>query len=190
VWVLTIIVWSLPFLFSFWIVYRCLDSSVTRVLLAETCAFIAGFLLIAGHVFYIRDRPILVEQQPPLVEMQDSGRKPQFPLAYEAVGIETNGQFVPVMFLRWPSPGWRFKDVTFDLNAGAPKIGVYRGTNEIAANNFFLGEFQIIGHPKTKKTLDVMISFELSEKRQLFVVVRDKERNISFKLKSINPNQK
>jgi hypothetical protein len=155
--------------------------------LAEMSGLIVVVLLWKAYEFHMRDFPMLVEQQPPLVEMRDSGYRPRLPLTSPAVGIEApDGKFTPMLFLNWPPPGWGFQDLTFDLKAGAPAIKVFRGTNEIAASNHFLGRFQIVGYPKNKQSLDVMFLFELSEKKQLFVIAREQNNRTGLKLRLVD----
>ena len=195
--VLAYILVSLPFLFSFWMVYRCLcisemahwkilalevrPKALLRAVMAELGMLVVVFLLGKAYEFHIRDFPVLVEEQPPLAETRDAGYRPRLPLSSPAVGIEApDGKFTPMLFLDWPPPGWGFENLTFDLKAGLPEIKVYRGTNELAASNQFLGRFQITGYAK-KQPLDVMVLFELSEKKQLFMIARDANKT-SLKL--------
>jgi hypothetical protein len=200
--VLAYILVSLPFLFSFWIVYRCLcigemahweiltrevrPKALLRAVMAEVCMLMVVFLLGKAYEFHIRDFPVLVEERPPLAEIRDAGYRPRLPLFSPAVGIEApDGKFTPMLFLDWPPPGWGFEDLTFDLKAGLPEIKVYRGTNEIAASNQFLGKFQIAGY-STKPSLDVMLLFELSEKKQLLMIARDGNKT-PLKLLRVDP---
>jgi len=186
-WALTLIPWSVPFLFSLWLVYRCVDSNLKHALAAEVSGLIVLVLFWRAYAFHTRDFPVLVEERPPLVEMRDSGYRPRLPLSSPAVGIEApDGKFTPMLFLDWPPPGWGFLDLTFDLKVGAPEIKVYRGTNDIAASNHFLGRFQIVGYPKSKPSLDATLLFELSEKKQLFAIARDRNTRTGLKLKPVD----
>ena len=90
-----------------------------------------------------------------------------------------------MLFLDWPPPGWGFHDLTFDLKAGLPEIKVYRGTNDIAAGNHFLGRFQVVGYSNSKQSLDVTLLFELSGKKQLFAIARDRNTRTGLKLKPL-----
>ncbi|MDB6025220.1 MAG: hypothetical protein JWM68_1443 [Verrucomicrobiales bacterium] len=203
-WVLTILFASIPFLFTFWIVYRCFcrdemeqvdvlswtlrPQALQRAFLSELVTLVGGALIIflvlqRGKVEALSAR-VLLEPQTPLAEIRDTGEKPVLPISIEAVGIEeADGKFTPVMFLTWPQAGYNYKTFTTDLKAGTPRLKIYRGTNELAASNHFLGEFQIEGYRKTKSSLEGMVFFMLSEKRQLFVEAHEAEHNSYLKLK-------
>ena len=93
------------------------------------------------------------------------------------------------MFLTWPQAGWNFEKLAYDLKTGTPRLKIYRGTNEIAASNHFLGEFQIGGYSKTKSPLDGTVFFMLSETKQLFVEAQA-ENKASLKLKRVDTSTK
>lgn len=119
--------------------------------------------------------------------MRQTREKPNLPLRIEAVGIEApDGKFIPAMFLISPGTGENYKNFTIDLKTGTPRLKIYRGTNEIAASNHFLGEFQIDGYSKTKPSLDGVVFFTLSEKKQLFMEAHEAEHNTYLKLKRID----
>lgn len=205
-WLFALIPWSVPFLFTFWIVYRsfCTEEmeyweiascevrpkAFLRALSAETVALMVGSLVIflmmkQGMANELSSR-VLLEQDTPLVEIRDSGRRPSLPLSQEAVGIEaSDGKFIPVMFLTWPQAGWNFEKLAFDLKAGTPRLKIYRGTNEIAGSNHFLGEFQIEGYSKAKSSLDGTAFFMLSETKQLFVKAQA-ENKANLRLKRVD----
>jgi hypothetical protein len=186
-WILTIIPWSIPFWVLLWISYRCCGSSWKQTVMAEAAGLAIVLLLGATYRFHIRDLPVLVERQPPLLEIRDSGYRPRLPLGQPAAGIEgADGKFVPMMFLVWPPPGWNFQDLTFHLETAPPEIKVYRGTNAVAADNYFLGKFQITGSSKSQPTLDVILFFQLSGDRQLFLMAREKSHNTHLKLRRID----
>jgi hypothetical protein len=186
-WILNVLLWSPPFLVSLWIVYRCCDSSLKLMFVAEIAGLAIVFLLGVAYTFRIRDFPVLVEQNPPLTEIRDSGRRPALPLAQPAVGIEAaDGKFIPMLNLSWPPPGWGFQDLTFDLKTGAPEVAVYRGTNELVANDHFLGKFQIVGYRKSKQSLDVLLFFQISDTRQLLLIAREQNTKTHLKLQRID----
>jgi hypothetical protein len=205
-----IIPWSVPFLFTFWIVYRCFRTeemeyweilslevrpkALVRALLAEMAALMVGWLVIfmivkQGIANELSSR-VLLEEHTPLIEIRDSGRRPSLPLSQDAVGIEApNGKFTPVMFLTWPQAGWNFQEFAYDLKTEAPRFKIYRGTNEIAVSNHFLGEFQIGGYSKTKTSLTGTVFFMLSQPKQLFVQAKA-ENKANLELKRVGTGTK
>ena len=185
-WILILIPWSVPFWILLWVAYRCCGSSWRQTLMAEGAGLAIIVLLGATYRWHMRDFPVSVERQPPLLEIHDSGYRPGLPLSQAAAGIEgADGKFVPMMFLVWPQPGWNFQDLTFDLKTGSPEIKVYRGTNEVAAQNHFLGTFQISGFSRARPALDVILFFQLSSDRQLFLIARERNHNTHLKLRRV-----
>ena len=45
-WTLAILPWSIPFLFSVWVVYKSLNSKWNYTLIAEVCLLFAAFLVV------------------------------------------------------------------------------------------------------------------------------------------------
>jgi molecular chaperone DnaK (HSP70) len=116
---------------------------------------------------------------------------PDLPLHYDAVGTEmSDGKFNPIMFLTTPIPrdGYKKPLLTIDLKSGAPKIKIFRGTNDLANNNYFLGEFEIVNYPKTKQSMQLMLFFSVDEKKRLFLQARDVDEthNTALKLKRLS----
>jgi hypothetical protein len=93
------------------------------------------------------------------------------------------------MFMTGPVPrrGYKTPLLSVDAKGGAPKLKVYRGTNELAAANQFLGEFQIAGYSRTKQSLQLMIIFDLDTKQGLSLQVRDVDstHNTALKVKRV-----
>jgi hypothetical protein len=81
------------------------------------------------------------------------------------------------------------KKFNFNLRTETPRLKIYRGTNDIAASNHFLGEFQIGNYPKAKTSLDGTIFFMLSEKKKLFMEAH-LENNSSLELKRVDTTAK
>ena len=208
-WAVTVGICSIPFLLTFRFVYRCFCTeemeyrdilawsvrplALKRALLAElaTLAVAPVLIYLWLQLQFARERSsrVLLEPQPPLVEIHDSGERPRLPLAHEAVGIAAaDGKFMPAMLLIWPPPAAGFENLSFDLSAGPPRFRVYRGTNEMATNNHFLGEFQVGGFSKSKKSLSVLVLFEVSETRQLYVQARADKSSMS--LQRLEPTAK
>ena len=190
-WTLTIVPWSVPFLFSLWFVYRCVDSSLKRAAIAELSGCIAGFLFLVAFFFLQQEPRVLLEQPTPIAETTNRLEAlPDLPLRYEAVGVELpDGKFNPIMFLATPIPrdGYKKPLLTVDLKAGAPRIKIFRGTNELAGENHFLGQFEIVNYPKSKSSMQLMLFFSVDEKRRLFMQARDVDEthNTALKLKRV-----
>ncbi len=100
---------------------------------------------------------------------------PSFPLKCEAVGTEgPGGVFMPIMLLSSPIP--RGGSETRSVVSGRPgTIKVFRGTNRIAASNFFLGEFQVDGFEKGAEESRVNIGFNLTAQQRLFLYATDEK---------------
>jgi hypothetical protein len=205
-WILGLAIGSVPFLFTFWIVYRCFCTNEmpaleilvwtvrSRALLyaiaAEVLGLFLGSLLLTAFIYLKRDPRVLLEQRTPFTQTPNLGEVPELPLSSEAVGVELpGGEFYPIMFLkgRLPEHGYKTPLLTVDAKAGPPRLKVYRGTNELAAANHFLGEFQILGYSRAKQSLQLMVIFDLETDRRLFLKVRDVDatHNIALKPKRI-----
>lgn len=191
-WTLTIIPWSLPFLFSLWLVHRCVGSSLKRMVLAESFG-IAVVSLWLMMVFYLGGEPrTLLEQGTPLVEATNhNDRVPNLPLRYPAVGTELpDGKFDPIMFLTTGDSGNGYKEPFSQIGPklAAPKIKIFRGTNDVAAENVFLGEYEIVDYGKIKRPMELWFFFSLDEQKRLFVQARavDKTSNEALKLRRIS----
>ena len=188
---------SLPFLITVGIVFVSFsagDASFGRALLytivAEVLGLLSGSLLLVAWVYLKREPNVLLERQTPITEATNFMDTPQLPLSFEAVGVESpDGKFNPIMFLvgRLPITGYKKPLLSVDVKAGAPKLKFYRGTNELADANHFLGEFQIVGYSRTKQSLQLMIKFDVDTKHQLFLQVRDVDatHNTALKLKRV-----
>jgi hypothetical protein len=189
---------SLPLLITVGIVFLCFsagDASFGRALLytivAEVLGLLLGSLLLAAFVFLGRSPRVILQRQTPIIATTNLLDVPHLPLSIEAVGVESpDGKFNPIMFLTGPVPrrGYKTPLLTVDLKAGAPKFKIYRGTNELAAANQFLGEFQIAGYSRTKQSLQLMVIFDLDTKQELSVQARDVDatHNTALKIKRID----
>lgn len=79
---------------------------------------------------------------------------------------------MPIMLLSSPIP--RGGSETRPVVSGRPEtIKVFRGTNRIAASNYFLGEFQIDGFEKGADESRVSIGFNLTAQQRLFLYATD-----------------
>jgi len=133
-------------------------------------------LLIAGcgrHEF----APVILEPQ--ITVSAVNGNDLRIPplatsrLPCEAVGIEGVLQkFEPVMYLAQPVPRYGGSSKFFEANAPR-RFRVYRGDNEIAAKNKFLGEFEIVGPANPAESVEAMIGFKVNDQRQLLLSVTD-----------------
>lgn len=190
-WALAIIPWSVPFLFSLWFVYRCVDSSLKRTVIAELAGWITGCLFLVAFIYLKQEPRVLLEQQTPVTELTSRLEDtPDLPLRYEAVGVESSdGKFTPIMFLTTPIPrvGYKKPLLTVDLKAGPPRVKIFRGTNDLARENYFLGQFEIVDYPKTKQSMQLMLFFSVDEKKRLFFQARDVDEthNMAMKLKRV-----
>jgi hypothetical protein len=194
VWMLNLIPWSVPFLLSLWIIYRCVGSNLKYTLMAEVVGFVSGLLFLVALRYSKQESSVVLEKQAPIVATTNLVDDPNLPLSCEAVGMEApDGKFNPIMFLSGPVPriGYKKPLLTVDLAAGAPRIKTYRGTNEWAVANHFLGQFQVVDYSKTKQSLVLMIVFFLDEKNQLSLQVRDvdAEHNTALKLKRVDTTE-
>ena len=191
---------SLPFLFCVGMVYLCFagETSWGRALLytvgSEVLGLLLGSLLLVAFSYLKREPRILLEQRVPFTEARERGGVPELPLSSEAVGVELpDGRFYPIMFLkgRLPEHGYKTPLLTVDVKAGHPRIRVYRGTNEIAAANHFLGEYEISGYSKAKQSLQMMIIFDIETDGRLFLQARDVDaaHNIALKSKPVKENK-
>ena len=187
VWTLTIVPWSFPFIFSLLLVYRCVDSSLKHAVIAELSGWATGFSFLLIFFFLKQEPRVLLEQQTQITEITNRlEASPDLPLRYEAVGVESSdGKFNPIMFLATPIPrvGYKKPLLTFDLKMGAPQIKIYRGTNDLARDNHFLGQFKIVDYPKTKQSMQLMLFFILDEKKRLFLQASDVDETHNTVLK-------
>lgn len=176
-WTFAIILWSPPFLFSLWLVYRCTGSSLKLTMLSEITGIIGCLLWLAAKFYFGQEPRTLLERQTPIVETTNSTFEvAALPLHFPAVGVETpDGKFNPIMFLtsnelhtRGKGNGYK-SFMTIGPNVESPKIKIFRGTNDIAAENYFLGEFEIVNYKKIKEPRELWLSFDVDEKKQLFV---------------------
>jgi hypothetical protein len=192
-WTFAVILWSPPFLFSLWLVYRCTGSRLKLTALSELVGIVGVSLWLAAVFIFGGEPQTLLERQTPLVEVTYlTNRVPNLPLRYPAVGTEMpDGKFSPIMFLTHESGrlGTGYKEFSMiGPKFDSPKIKVYRGTNDSAADNCFLGEFEIVNYSKTQKARELWLFFSVNEKRQLFVQARaiDKTHNDALKLKRVS----
>ena len=189
----------LPLLVAVVLVYACFatgEISAVRALcytvVAELLGFLVGFLLLAAFVYLKREPQVVLEEPAPIVVQSTYFvDEPQFPLPFEAVGVELpDGKFRPIMLLAGRVPFTNSKKplLAADPKAGVPKLKVYRGTNELAAANHFLGEFQVSGYSRTRQSLQLMIHFDVDPKHRLLLKVRDVSatHNTALKLKRIS----
>src|ERR1017187_490647 len=191
VWILTLVPWSVPFLLSLWIIYRCVGSNLKRTPMAEAFGLASGLLLLIALRYSMREPSVVLEKQTPIVATTNLVNDPNLPLSFEAVGVEApDGKFNPIMFLTGPVPriGYKKPLLTVDLAAGVPKLKIYRGTNALAATNHFLGQYQVVDYSKTKPSLVLMIVFLIDEKNQLSLQVRevDKDHNTALRAKRVD----
>lgn len=180
----------------FW--YFARETSAGRALLctivAEVVGLSLGALLLAACVHLKQEPRVLLEQRAPFTWTPNPAEVPELPLSSEAVGVALpDGKFHPIMFLKGQLPGHAYKTplLSVDVKSGPPRLKVYRGTNELAAANHFLGEFQISGYAKTKQSLQLMVIFDLEPDRQLLLQVRDVDaaHNLALKLKQVKASR-
>lgn len=195
-WTFAIILWSPPFLFSLWLVYRCVGSSLKLTVLSELIGIVGCLLWLTATVYFRREPQILLEQQTPLVETTNQTFEvPDLPLHFPAVGVEMpDGKFNPMMFLttrelHTTGKGNGYKSFSaIGSSIGAPKIKIFRGTNNLASDNYLLGEFEIVDYRKIKQPRELWLFFSVDEQRRLFVQARavDKTHNDALKLKRVS----
>ena len=191
-WAFAIILWSPPFLFSLWLVYRCVGSSLKLTVLAELAGIVGCSLWLVAYIYFGREPQTLLEQQTPLVAVTNRfDRVPNLPLRYPAVGTEMpDGKFDPIMFITTTDSGNGYKDAfsTIGPKLKPPRIKIFRGTNDIAAENYFLGEFEIANYGKIKQPRELWLFFSVDEEKRLFVQARavDKTHNDALKLKRVS----
>ena len=195
-WTFAIILWSPPFLFSLWLVYRCVGSNLKCAVLAELLGIVGCSLYLAAYFYFGREPQTLLEPQTPLVETTNHTYEvPNLPLHLPAVGAEMpDGKFNPIMFLTSRELSTRGKGngyksfSTIGPNIEAPKIRLFRGTNDLASANYFLGEFQVMDYRKVKQPMELWLFFSLDEKSRLFVQARavDKTHNDALKLRRVS----
>jgi hypothetical protein len=190
-WVGEIVICLPLFLFSLWLVYRCVGSSIKHTVLAELFGIVGCSLWLAATFYFGREPQTLLEQHTPLVETTNRiDSAPNLPLLYPAVGTETpDGKFDPIMFLTTSDSGNGYKE-PFSMigpKLEAPRIKIFRGTNDLASENYFLGEFEIVDYGKIKQPMELWLFFSVDEKKQLFVQARavDKTHNDALKLKRV-----
>ena len=180
-------------------VYACFatgEISALRALCytvaAEVLGFLLGFLFLAVFVHLKREPNVVLEKPVPIIAQSSNFvDDPHFPLPFEAVGVElADGKFRPIMVLAGRVPFTNSKKplLAFDPNEGMPKLKLYRGTNELAAANHFLGEYQVSGYSRTEQPLQLMIHFDVDSNRQLLLQVREigATHNTALKLKRIS----
>ena len=127
--------------------------------LASSCRKPAG-----SQVTLEKNTPFTVEEALPSAPHQFE------PLPCEAVGVaDQSGRFEPIMFLNGPHQHGGGETVPL-LQTNLLKI--YRGTNLVAENNHFLGEFRVtdLGNEQFKDFIDV--SFEFTESHDLLMYAR------------------
>jgi serine/threonine protein kinase len=123
----------------------------------------------------------LLEDRPPIAPaMKATMDSLLFPLAGDAIGYaDWDGQFHPIMYLAKPMPRSGSEDCADGyLPAGSDstlKLGVYRGTNALAAANVFLGEFQIARLPSGS---NLEVGFRLTPSGQLYLDISDKKKAV------------
>lgn len=111
---------------------------------------------------------VLLENQTPVSTSSVTENAPNAykPLACEAVGVaKADGSFQPIMYLGMPLPHGG-GEYPIRLTPGN-SFKVYRGTNQIAAKNLFLGEFKVQNASLAEG--QASIDFEISDKHELFV---------------------
>jgi hypothetical protein len=191
-WVGEIVICLPLFLFSLWLVYRCVGSSWKLTVLSEFIG-IAGFFLWLTAVVYFKQPPeTLLERQTPLVEVTYlTNEVPNLPLCYPAVGTEMqDGKFNPIIFLTHESGRLGAGQKEFSMigpKFEPARIKIFRGTNDIAAENYFLGEFEIVNYREIKEPRELWLFFSVDEKKRLFVQARaaDKTHNDALKLRRV-----
>ena len=128
----------------------------------------------------------LLEERPPLAPASKGPLKSLlFPLANEAVGYgDWDGQFHPIMDLAEPYPRSGSEDCAEGyLPSGLGsmrKLSVYRGTNELATANVFLGEFQIAGMPSG---VNLNVGFRLIQSGSLYLDLSGKNQKAALDVK-------
>lgn len=115
---------------------------------------------------------------------------PHFPLKCEAVGFDgPDGSFEPVMLLTSPLP--RGASQTRPLGLGWPEmVKIYRGTNQVAASNHFLGEFQVVAVASEEEKSKLEIGFELSAQKDLFVNATDETGGKRYEVRRVGASAK
>jgi hypothetical protein len=191
-WTFAIILLSAPLFFTLCLVYRCVGSSLKHTALAELVGIVGCLLWFAATFYSGREPQTLLEQGTPLVETTNRiERVPDLPLRYPAVGTEKpDGKFAPIMFLTTHDSGNGYKEPfsTIGPKVETPGIKIFRGTNDLASENYFLGEFKIVNYGKIKQPMELWLFFSVDEKSQLFVRARavDKTHNDALKLKRVS----
>jgi hypothetical protein len=95
------------------------------------------------------------------------------PLGCEAAGIEDIlGKFQPIMYLAQPTPRYGGSSISYE-SSKRRTFKVYRGVNEVAAKNKFLGEYEIIDPGYSLQELQAMIGFKVTAEQQLLLCVTD-----------------
>lgn len=190
-WMVAILLWSPPFLISVWLVYRCVGSSLKRAALAELLGIMGVCLYFVTVVNFGRPPQTLLEQHTPLMETERYSKEaPALPLHFPAVGIEApDGKFNPIMYLTTQDSGSGDKEILATIGPGveSPEIKIFRGTNDLADENHFLGEFEIVNYAKIKEPRQLWLFFFVDEKGRLFVQPRavDQTHNDALKLKRV-----
>ena len=102
-----------------------------------------------------------------------SGVPPQFsPLQCECLGVLSvyRGQFEPIIYLSGSLP--RGGGTTVSLNPGET-LKVYRGTNQVAAKNLLIGEFNVTNFPGTDpRPVNMEVDFELTAESNVLISAR------------------
>jgi len=189
---------ALPLLATSSLVYACFATGgisavrgICYTVVAVTLGFLLGFLSWAAFVYLKREPIVVLEKAVPIIARSANFvDEPQFPLPFEAVGVELpDGKFRPLMVLagRVPFTNSKRPLLTFDPKEGMPKLKLYRGTNELAVSNHFLGEYQASGTSGTKQPTQLMILLDVDSNHQLSLQVREigADYNTALKLKRI-----
>ncbi len=126
----------------------------------------------------------------PAGEYTGKAPPPFAPLACECLGVaDESGQFVPIMYLSGSVP--RGGGQTFSLNPG-DTLKVYRGTNQLAAKNHWLGEFNVSDFQEPgPRPANLEIDFEITAERRVLISARaDGGSSVYLKLDRVEVAQK